>query len=135
MSGDKYNGKWVLIPELCIYQSGEPPISGSYEIQTEDGFTQFQIEWKDKSGGENTIQFGGIANGEKCESDTPGISHVIYQRVSNLILDSTAFNDEEILLYARRAASLDGKILAVSQVLYAKGTSSTNFQVYRREGT
>ena len=29
---DRYLGRWQLLPELCLYQHGDPPASGTYEI-------------------------------------------------------------------------------------------------------
>jgi hypothetical protein len=35
---DCYLGQWELVPELCLYQHGEPPTWGIYDIQlTRDG--------------------------------------------------------------------------------------------------
>lgn len=135
MSNEKYNGQWILIPELCIYQNGEPPASGSYEIQTGETDTHFKIEWTDQSGVSHSVNFSGTADGDKYESDTPGVTHVIYEKISDMILDSTAFDGDKVLLYARRVASLNGELLAVSQVAHAEGGNFTNIQIYRRMGT
>ncbi len=133
---EKYNGHWVLIPELSIYQRGEPPLSGVYIISTENGHVNFRIQWTDLSCSSHTLEFGGQANGEKQASDAPGVSHVSYEKIDNLILDSTAYGGnggEQKLLYARRAASKDGSVLSVAQVIYADDKAYSNFQVYKRK--
>lgn len=135
MSAEKYNGRWRLIPELCIYQSGEPPNSGSYEIQTEGGLVQFKIEWTDQSAESHTISFGGPVDGTKLDSDAPGVSAVSYEKINDSSLNSTAFDGDKILLYAQRVVSSDGNLMAVSQVIYSGESSTANFQVYRREGS
>lgn len=132
---EKYNGRWLLIPELSIYQRGEPPLSGLYVISTESDKVNFTIQWTDASNSSHTLEFGGQANGEKQASNTPGVSHVSYEKIDNLILDSTAYDGERKLLYARRAASKDGGILSVVQVIYADDEAYSNFQVYKRESS
>ena len=41
-------GRWVLIPESCQYEQGDPPTNGRYHIeQRDDGSLQFTAEWID----------------------------------------------------------------------------------------
>lgn len=132
MSTEKYLGTWLLVPELCIYQSGDPPFEGEYIISQSSGEISFRIIWKDGSGKSHELQFGGPLDGEKHPSETPGVTEVSYERIDERTLDSTAFNHENTVMYARRVASNDGTMLAVSQVLYGSEGPSSNFQVYRR---
>jgi len=134
-SADKFYGTWILIPELSIYQQGEPPRSGKYLIQEDGEKIVFEIEWTDATGKEFQLAFGGPLDGQKHSVDTPGISDVLYQKIDHLSLESIAYNDESVLLYARRAASADGSLLSVSQVSYTDSGSVTNLQVYRRDGS
>ena len=125
----------MLLPELSIYQSGEPPQSGQYIIRSLEGRVEFEIEWEDASKNHHSISFGGPIDGEKHDSDSPGVTSVMYEKLDDSILDSTAFSGDKILLYARRAASSNGDLLAVSQVIHGEGGNLTNFQVYKRKGT
>ncbi|PCI75615.1 MAG: hypothetical protein COB20_12515 [SAR86 cluster bacterium] len=134
MNAEKYIGHWQLLPELCIYQNGDSPVSGSYVIRSKDGTIEFEVEWTDTSGADHRLSFGGSLDGQKHASDAPGISDVAYEKINDLTLDSTAFNGDTILMYARRIASSDGGLLAVSQSLYGENGDLTNFQVYRRKG-
>lgn len=135
MATEKYNGHWILLPELSIYQHGESPVSGLYVIQSVEGTVYFQIEWTDTSGTDHNLEFSGPLDGQKHDSDSPGVSDLVYEKIDDSTLDSTAFNGDEILMYARRTASSDGSLLAVSQVFHGEDGNLSNFQVYRRKGT
>jgi len=135
MNTDKYSGTWLLIPELCIYQSGEPPFEGTYTISVNSGGISFSIVWKDRSGKDHELHFGGLLDGIKHPSQAPGITDVSYERIDERTLDSTAFNLDKIVMYARRVASSDGALLAISQVIYVDEGVFSNFQVYRRKSS
>lgn len=135
MNAEKYNGHWILLPELSIYQSGEPPLSGQYVIRSVESIVEFEIEWIDASRERHKIGFSGPVDGEKHDSESPGITSVIYEKIDESILDSTAFSEDKILMYARRAASLSGDLLAVFQVIHGEEGKLSNFQVYQRKGT
>lgn len=132
---ENFYGTWILIPELSIYQHGDPPVSGRYVIRAAGANIEFEITWTDAVGEEFQIAFGGPLDGQKHDSDTPGISALMYEKIDDSTLDSTAYNGEEILLYARRVAAQDKKLLSVSQVTYTDNGTLTNFQVYRRDNT
>ncbi len=131
---ESYLGTWVLIPELCVYQSGSPPIEGRYALAKYGGRIEFLIQWRDGDGQSHSLEFGGPLDGQKHPSKAPGISTLCYEEIDERTLDSTAFDGDTPRMYARRVASLDGSLLAVSQVIYGDEGAVTNFQVYRREG-
>jgi len=132
---DKYIGHWLLAPELSLYQSGEPPLSGSYSIRSREEQIEFEVEWMDASGSVQKLNYGGPLDGKKHAWDTPGISHIQYEKISDSILDSTVYDGEKKLMYARRAASTAGDLLVVSQTVYGENGSYSNFQVYRRKAS
>ena len=133
MNQAKYLGTWQLIPELSIYQSGEPPASGVYVISADGDNINFDISWTDLAGQSHELAFGGPLDGYLYETDAHGVTHVMYEAIDERTLDSTAFVDELIVLYARRVASADGELLAVSQTQPGEQGAVTNFQVYRRQ--
>lgn len=135
MNTEKYIGIWLLLPELSIYQLGEPPVSGRYSINSIGDNIKIAIEWKDISGTDHSLSFGGPLDGIKHESEASGFTDVMYEKIDDATLDTTAFNGENVLLYARRVASNAGDLLAVSQVTFTDNCEFSNFQVYRREGS
>ena len=132
METEKYLGSWELVPELCIYQQGDPPLEGTYHIGSKNGAIEFRIAWKDQAGQEHNLEFGGPLDGEAHKSDAPGVSHVKYEKISESILDSTSYDNGSILMYARRIASADASLLSVMQRIMIGESAHSNFQVYRR---
>jgi hypothetical protein len=139
---DTYIGTWTLVPELCIYEEGQPPLSGTYRISQADGDVRISIDWKAPDGSAHQIEFGAPNDGTRQPSgapgvasrDAPAVSHLSITRVSPSILDSSAFAGADEVAYARRSASQDGLLLSTVQVgRRADGTSFRNFQVYRRD--
>lgn len=132
--GDLYIGSWRLIPELCLYQAGEVPLSGLYEIAENHGAVEVSIWWQETDGSERNVTFSGVPDGSHLPSDGPGVSEFSLTRVSEAILDSSAFAGGEEVAYARRAVSADGLLLStVQRGRTPQGEPFSNFQVYRRE--
>ena len=133
MKGDLYLGKWRLIPELCLYQTGEVPKSGIYEISENEGVVVISITWQSANGSSHRIGFSGPSDGSIQLSDTAGISELSISRISSTILDSSAFLAGDEIMYARRSASSDGRLLSTVQTGTKDETSFRNFQVYSRD--
>ncbi len=128
-----YVGTWILVPELCIYEEGNPPLSGVYRIAQIDDVVQISIDWQAQDGSKHQIQFQAPDSGvrQPGKSGAPDLS---ITRVSPLILDSRAYVGDDEVAYAHRRASDDGRLLATVQVgRRPDGTSFRNFQVYRRQ--
>lgn len=131
---DRYVGVWILAPELCLYEQGECPASGRYEISQAGDRVQIAISWRARDGSDHEIAFGSPNDGSRTDSSAPGTSHLSITRVNESILDSRAFLGEKEIAYARRSASMDGQLLSTVQVGYRPdGSSFRNFQVYRRD--
>jgi hypothetical protein len=135
LSSANYFGVWILIPELCIYQKGKPPLSGKYTISGNDTEISFRIDWTDVEGTDHKLEFGGLLGGARQKATTPGITGVSYEKVDDNTLDSTAYVNADVVMYARRVVSWRKDLLAVSQVTYTDDGSFSNFQVYRRDGS
>lgn len=127
---DEYVGSWELIPELCIYERGEPPLDARYRIAVTGDATTVSIQWTDRAGNENDLEFGGPADGSRLATDAPGATHVTITRVDERTLDSAVYNGSELLMYARRRALED--LLSTVQTVHSDGGHFSNFQVYRR---
>jgi len=132
MSANQYEGSWTLIPELCIYESGEVPVSGKYSISETGGVVAITTEWTTTDGTAHSIEYGGPVDGSPQASDAPGVSKVVYQRIDKFTLDSTAYNDTGKVMYARRKATEEGALMSTVQVLYHENVTYSNFQVYRK---
>ena len=43
MTGNNFEGVWILLPELSFYQDGGPPEDGGYEIGVRDGTAHLSV--------------------------------------------------------------------------------------------
>jgi len=129
-----YLGTWVLVPELCLYEEGEPPSSGLYTIAQVGDEVGFAIEWTDVQGQRHDVRFAGPDDGTRRTIAGQAQAELSVDRIGRTILDTSVFNGERMVSYARRCASLDGQLLSTVQQGYrADGTRYRNFQVYRRQ--
>jgi len=133
---DLYLGNWLLIPELSLYQAGDPPAAGKYSIERDgDGELRLRVDWlPGKDAAWLNTSFGGPADGtpQSLEGPPGGPDAFTLTRVDERTLDSAALRNGETIAYARRVASSDGKLLAVVQEARAGDQLIRNFQVYRR---
>ena len=136
MDDDPFSAVWRLVPELCLYEEGEPPLTGTYTIRLTGDEVTISIEWLGVDEQQHQVQFGGPTDGTLNESDSDasrGVTHFSMTRMGPSILDSRAFVNDEEVSYARRCVSEDGQLLtSVQQGRRADGSSFRNFQVYRR---
>jgi hypothetical protein len=130
----EYDDRWRLVPELCIYEEGEPPIAGDYRVTVRGGVVDIRIGWRDVHDQAYSIRFGGPCDGQPHSSNQPGVATVSFTQVDDLTLDSTAFaEDESEIMWARRRKSADGELLSTLQRLRRDdGTTYCLLQVYRR---
>lgn len=131
---EDYDDRWLLIPELCIYEEGAPPSAGEYHVCMRAGTVAITIRWTDAAGQKHLIEFGGPCDGKPRATDQPGVASVSFIQVDASTLDSTAFAaDGSEVMYARRRKSEDGQLLCTLQRLRrADGSRYGIVQVYRR---
>ncbi len=135
---DLYLGVWTLVPELSLYEIGDPPASGVYEIRAaSDGRVMFGVRWRARDDDESReIAFGGPPDGSAQPLPAPAEGApdaLAITRVDGRTLDSEALRGGRRLAWARRVASADGSLLAVVQEIATPGGGhARNFQVYRR---
>lgn len=128
-----YEGEWELVPELSLYEQSNPPRSGTYRIRREGETVSFALNWTTIDGKRHEIAFSGAADGRREALPAPPGTEVSYLHVDGSTLDSSVFAGGHRTVYARRKASADGLLLAVVQeTRRPDGTTSRNFQVYRK---
>ena len=128
-------GLWVLDPDSCQYEQGDPPRSGSYRIEeTPDGRLAFHMEWVDAEGEAHKASFTGkpdgrpepFAGGELADamSVTP---------VSARELNSAAYmKGRELMIASRQLDDTGGAMRLIQAVLLPDGTKPTNISIYVR---
>jgi|GEM_PF-740859 len=125
-------GTWQLVPELCIYQSGEVPREGIYAISISGGRAEFSIEWTTQEGEQHSAAFGGRMDGSRQPVAAGSPAEFSIQK-SGDSLDSTVWLNGDRIAYAQRRVSDDGVLLStIQEGIDSSGSSYRNFQVYRR---
>jgi len=129
---DKFLGSWSLVPELCQYQDGHPPLSSDYKIDLKNNDVHFDVSWVDEKEKAHHIEFGGPVDGT-VNPHNGGKIEVSFTRIDDLRLDSSTYHNGFEASYVHRKASQDGKLMIVVTVQNHQDEGSTrNFQVYRR---
>lgn len=133
-TSNKFIGTWQLVPELCQYQDGHPPLSGTYKITENGEDVSMELDWTDEHEKDHHLAYGGPMDGTVIQIKG-GKLEASYTRIDELRLDSASYYDGRETAYAHRKASEDGQLMVVLMVHHHKEERSTrNFQVYRRIG-
>lgn len=127
-------GTWVLIPESCKYEQGEPPQDGRYVIVESDGRLTFTIDWTDAAGSKHHVSFGGVPNGQPVPFAGGELADALsISSPSDRHLDSVAYWRGEALMWAERQLDDTGNAMrVVQQVKLPDGSRPTNVSLYRR---
>ena len=131
----EFLGRWVLYPESCKYEQGNPPKSSLYHIIQIDDQIVFRIEWIDDKGENSNIEFGGIPNGIPEPFNGGELADEIsIEAKSKKELNSIAFKQGKKRMIAQRQLDETGQAMRVTQVVYHDdGTQSANTGVYQRQ--
>ena len=127
-------GTWQLIPESCVYEQGDPPRSGSYEIREEGETLVFSMRWEDAMGQHHHLSFSGRPDAVAAPFDAGELADSLsVTAVSSRELNTSAYLRGKEIMVAQR--QLDDTLMAmrITQVVrLAGGTSLFNTSVYRR---
>jgi len=128
-------GLWILDPESCRYEQGEPPRSGSYRIEeTDDGRLAFHMEWVDAAGEAHRASFTGTPDG-KPEPFAGGdlADAMSVTPASPRELNSAAYMKGRELMIASRQLDETGQAMRLIQaVLLPSGEKPVNISIYVR---
>jgi len=127
-------GFWRLMPGTCVYEQGDPPTDGSYDIELAHKTLRFTASWTDADGGSQHVTFSGPANGVAMPFAGGSLADALsIELVSERQLDSTAWKDGTALMFAKRTLSDSGRQMTISQtVRLPDGSSPTNWSTYER---
>ena len=127
-------GTWMLIPDSCRYEQGEPPHSGSYHIEERDGHLHFRMQWVDAEGKSEAVEFSGRPDGISVPFPGGELADALaISAVSARELNSSAFLRGRELMVAQRQLDERGQAMRVTQIVrLPDGTSPANVSIYRR---
>lgn len=128
-----YTGNWQLIPELCCFPEGEVPHSGLYCVAQHEGVVTIKVRYSTSQVEDAKLEYGGPVDGSKIVIEQPPITHASFQQVGDFELDSSAFINEEVIVFARRLVSHDRSLMSVWEIHHnPDGSSFVNTQFYKR---
>jgi hypothetical protein len=127
-------GHWILDPASCRYEQGEPPRSGSYRIDEDEGRLVFTIDWVDAEGEAQQISFSGRPDGEPEPFAGGDLADALaVTAVSPRELTSSAFYRGVERMTAQRQLDATGAAMRVVQLVrLPDGTKLLNTSIYRR---
>ena len=129
-------GTWILIPESCDYEQGEPPQGGSYRIEAAaDGRLEFFIHWVDAEGEAHSATFGGVPDGRHAPYPGGDLADALsIDAVSPRELTSRAFYRGKERMVAQRQLDEHGLAMRVTQLVrLPDGQSLANVAIYRKK--
>ncbi len=131
---ERFLGTWVLIPDSCQYEQGEPPRDGRYVIAEADARLTFTIDWSDAAGSKHQVSFGGLPDGQPVPFAGGELADALsIAAPSERRLDSVAYWRGEALMWAERQLDDAGNTMrVVQQVKLPDGSRPTNLSLYRR---
>lgn len=131
---DSFLGEWILIPESCSFEQGEPPTAGLYRIEAAGDQLTFTIISRDADGDESTVTFSGIADGVPAPfAGGPLIDALSIKTVSSRELNSCGYYGGVECMVAQRQLDESGNAMRVTQLVrFDDGTRLSNVAVYRR---
>ena len=131
----RYLGRWELVPELSLYESGDAPRQGNYVLEASGEGVAVEIDWIDGQGESGSARYSGPIDGSEIPIEGPGSPKLTMTHVDEGTLDSAVYVDGQQVAWAQRRASANGQLLAVVQTgREPEGQPFRNFQVYRRIG-
>lgn len=127
-------GTWILLPESCDYEQGEPPASGTYRIEERDGRLEFAMDWTDSAGKTHHAEFSGVPDGRREPFDGGELADALsVTAVSARELTSAAYRNGAELMVAQRQLDDTGSAMRVTQLVrFLDGTHAANVGVYRK---
>ena len=128
-------GTWILIPESCEYEQGDPPRSGRYRIEERDGHLSFTVEWTAADGTHHDVEFAGLPDGVPVAfAGGDAVDALSITPVSAHELRSSGYWRGEELMVAQRQLDDTGMAMRVTQMVrLPDGSRPANVGVYRRQ--
>lgn len=128
-------GTWVLIPESCRYEQGDPPRAGTYRIEARAGRLHFVIDWTAADGSAHHAEFSGVPDGVPAPFDGGELADALSVTVvSARDLRSSGYWRGAELMVAQRQLDDTGTAMRVTQVVrLPDGSSPANVSVYRKQ--
>lgn len=133
-SVEAFCGTWALLPEKSWYQFGAPAQQAKYRIKQEGKQLEIGVEWTEMDGQTFRATNYFIPDGQQYPYDNPDIADAVSASFTGeRTLETTSFKNGEVLLFARRELSEDGRHMTITQSgRTPKGTTFSNISIYKK---
>lgn len=134
MNLEPFLGIWVLDPQECVYEHGDPPDKAVYEITADGRALIFAVEYE-IGGMELEFRYRTLPNGiEQPYEDPNGIVDSITSTFTGAQeIETISRSGGDVLALAVRAISEDGLTMTVTQKGTAEGGRRfVNVSVYNK---
>lgn len=127
-------GTWILMPQTCDYEQGDPPVSGRYVISEHEGRLRFVIEWTDADGASHRHEFSGKPDGSREPFSGGDLADCLATRaVSPRELTTYGYYQGRECMVAQRQLDDSGQAMRVTQLVRLdEGSTFANVAIYRR---
>lgn len=128
-------GTWLLMPDLCRYAFGKPPVAGRYVIaQPDHGEVSLESEWVSASGRRHVLRFTGPVDGRPHPLHGSRIADAIrIDYLSAQRLGSSAWREGRKVMWAERVLLAPDRLQIDMHGWLASGDAYSNIDIYRRE--
>ncbi|MCK0070985.1 MULTISPECIES: hypothetical protein [Kordiimonas] len=128
-------GEWILDPDSCEYEQGEPPVTGYYAIHQNGEELEFKMAWVDTEGEQHAHSFRCKPDGHQYKFAGGDLADAIsVTATSENTLDSSAFyRDQERMMAYRTLVNGGTEMEVVQKVNLPGGGAPSNFARYVRK--
>jgi hypothetical protein len=133
-SSEAFCGTWSLLPEKSWHQFGAPAQKAQYQIRHKGEHIEITSEWTTFDGHKFGTTNHFVPDGQNYPYANSGIADTVSTLFTDEgTLDITSAKDGEVVLFARKVLSEDGRHMTVTQTGRTKqGTSFSNISVYKK---
>jgi hypothetical protein len=127
-------GTWLLIPESCEYEQGDPPQDSVYSIAEQQGRLTFDIRWTAADGRADHVTFEGVPDGAKRPFSGGDLADELsVEVVSPRDLRTAAYWQGRQRMVSQFQLDDTGTAMRVIQLVrFPDGSHLSNVSVYRR---
>jgi hypothetical protein len=110
---NRFLGVWRLLPELCKYDTGQPPAKATYSLTPsplKPHIIEVGIDWTDLAGKDFTVGYQ-IELGSRKEEKLHGMDvEVLHELNEQGVLLSTVWKEDKVMMHSTRQVKEDGRL-------------------------
>ncbi len=127
-------GTWVLVPESCDFEQGEPPREGAYVIGERGENLRFEIRWTDRDGKADAAVFEAPADGTPQAFAGGDLADALKVEVVSArdVRKSASYKGKERMITQLQLDDTAAAMRVTQVVIFPDGGHLANVSIYRR---